>query len=75
MESALEMESFNPLDFKINKDRSFSDTGRFVTSDSVRSMEEDEFAEESNSLGSDSEQEVKAILDNPVPEEEYKRLE
>jgi len=37
-------------------------------------MEDDEFSEESNSLGSDSEQEVSAILDNPVPEDEYKSL-
>ena len=70
----LEMESNDLPELKDNKGRLFSDTELAASNNPDRSTGDEEFEEESSSIGSDSEEEVAAILDNPVPQAEYKRL-
>jgi len=67
IDQLLEMESNNLLELKDNKDGLFSDTELAATNNPDVSTGYDEFQEESSSFGSDSEEEVVAILDNPVP--------
>jgi len=69
-----EMESNNLLELKNVKERHFTETIKTSTFSTHWSMEDDEFKGKNYSVGADSENEVSAIFDTPVPKEEYKSL-